>query len=145
MSLEKLSQKNCNHQCKHSTVYLTYFTKGYVQYQCEKCGKSYRDRYTVKKTLGQGSISMYSRSEKGKLYLQWYTVSDASGYQIRYSKKGNMKNSKTINVKGQSKNKKMIKKLSRRKKYYVQVRAYKKSGTKTVYGKWSSKKCLKTK
>lgn len=47
-------------------------------------------------------------------------------------------------IKGRTKSKKTIKKLSRKKKYYVQVRAYKKSGKKIVYGKWSAKKCLKT-
>ena len=73
-------------------------------------------------------------------------TSDASGYQIRYCKKKSMKSGvKVMTVKGQRKYKKTISKLSRRKRYYVQVRAYKKSGKKTVYGKWSQKYMLKTK
>ena len=125
----------------------TYFEKGYRLYTCEKCGKKYKDDYVAKRQLDQGSISSwYSSSGKGKIYLRWYTISDASGYQIRYCKKKSMKSGvKVMTVKGQRKYKKTISKLSRRKRYYVQVRAYKKSGKKTVYGKWSQKYMLKTK
>ena len=145
-SLSELNQKNCNHQYKESTVYPTYFSKGYVKHKCEKCGKVYKDQYTAKKKLGESYISTYSYAGKRKIYLQWMTVSDASGYEVRYCKSKKMKKGvKIIKVKGQKKYKKTIKKLSRKKKYYVQVRAYKQSGSKIVYGKWSSKKGLKTK
>ncbi len=144
--IEGLNQKNCNHEYMNKTVYPNYFNKGYDLHKCEKCGKSYMDNYTEKKKLGQGVVSLWSKSGKGKLILQWYTISDASGYTIRYCKSKKMKKGvKTINVKGQKKYKKTIKRLSRRKKYYVQVRAYKKSGNKIVYGKWSGKRKLKTK
>lgn len=146
LDLNQLSQTNCNHEYATKTVFSTYFNKGYDIHKCEKCGKSYKDNYVAKKKLGQGYISMYSRSGQGKLFLQWYTVSDASGYQIRYCKSKVMKKGvKTKTIKGQSKSKKTIKKLPRKKRYYVQIRAYKKSGAKVVYGKWSAKKVLKTK
>ena len=35
--------------------------------------------------------------------------------------------------------------MKRKKKYYIQVRAYKKYGTTTIYGNWSSVKKQKTK
>lgn len=144
--IEGLNQKNCNHEYMDKTVYPNYFNKGYDFHKCEKCGKSYKDNYTEKKKLGQGVVSLWSKSGKGKIILQWYTISDASGYKIRYCKSKKMKKGvKTITVKGQKKYKKTIKRLSRRKKYYVQVRAYKKSGNKIVYGKWSGKRKLKTK
>jgi len=38
-----------------------------------------------------------------------------------------------------------FKKLSSKKKYYVRIRAYKKSGGKTYYSSWSSAKSIKTK
>lgn len=146
LSWESLTQGNCNHKYVDKRVYSTYFYKGYTQHRCEKCGKTYKDNYVTKKKLGQGSISSLSISGKGKLQLRWYMVTDASGYQIRYCRSKKMKSGvKTQTVRGYSKTKKTIKKLSRKKKYYVQIRAYKKSGTNTVYGKWSSKKCLKTK
>lgn len=144
--IEGLNQQNCNHEYMDKTVYPNYFNKGYDLHKCEKCGKSYKDNYTEKKKLGQGVVSLWSKSGKGKIILQWYTISGASGYTIRYCKSKKMKKGvKTITVKGQKKYKKTIKKLSRRKKYYVQVRAYKKSGNKIVYGKWSGKRKLKTK
>lgn len=146
-SVSSLSQANCNHDYSSKWVDATYFEKGYRLYTCEKCGKKYKDDYVAKRQLDQGSISSwYSSAGKGKIYLRWYTISDASGYQIRYCKKKTMKSGvKVMTVKGQRKYKKTISKLSRRKRYYVQVRAYKKSGKKTVYGKWSQKYMLKTK
>ena len=146
-SVSSLSQANCNHDYSSKWVDATYFEKGYRLYTCEKCGKKYKDDYVAKRQLDQGSISSwYSSAGKGKIYLRWSTISDASGYQIRYCKKKSMKSGvKVVTVKGQRKYKKTISKLSRRKRYYVQVRAYKKSGKKTVYGKWSQKYMLKTK
>ena len=86
--------------------------------------------------------------KKKKAYVSWYTVSDASGYQIMYStnkkfKKGSA--TKTVTVKGRNKQRKTIKNLKRKKKYYFKIRAYKTSGSKTVYGKWSGKKWVKVK
>lgn len=145
-SLTELTPYNCSHNYKEKKVNATYFAKGYNLHICEKCRKSYMDNYIAKKKIGQSTISIYSHSGKGKIYLQWSTVSDASGYQIRYCKSKAMKKGvNTKKIKGQKKSKSTLKKLSRKKKYYVQVRAYRESGTKIVYGKWSSKKSLKTK
>lgn len=145
-SIGPLTQSNCNHKYTEKWVSETYFAKGYTLHKCEKCGKSYKDNYSPMKKLGQGYITSSSYSGKGKIYLQWYTVSDASGYQIRYCKSKSMKKGVvTKTIKGQSKYKMTIKKLSRKKRHYVQVRAYKKSGRKTVYGKWSPRRCLRTK
>lgn len=144
--MTKLTPDTCTHDYEKTWHDATYFAKGYRSYQCKKCGHSYKGDYEPVKKLGQSYVNQYGSSVgKGKIKLSWGTVSDASGYQIRYSKKGNMKNGKTISVKGQSKSKKTIKKLSRRKKYFIQVRAYKKSKGKTVYGKWSQKKSFRTK
>lgn len=144
--LERLTQQNCSHEYKETTAYPTYFSKGYEFHKCGKCGKNYKDHYTAKRKLGQGSIAAWSSGGKGRISLEWYTVSDASGYQIRYSKRSKMdKGVHTQTVRGGQKMKKTIKKLSRRKKYYVQVRAYKASGANKAYGKWSKKFAIKTK
>lgn len=83
---------------------------------------------------------------KGKLYLSWSTVTDAAGYQIRYSTDKSFKTGVVVKkVSGQSVSSKTISKLARKKKFYVQVRPYIKSGGKTAYGKWSVKVALKTK
>lgn len=63
-------------------------------------------------------------------------VTDAAGYQVRYSTKANLKGAKTVTAKT---NKNItIKKLKKNSKVYVQVRAFKYDSTgKKVYGTWS--------
>lgn len=146
LSIEKLTQSNCAHSYSNYYVDATYFSQGYRLYTCEICGYSYKDDYSAKRVLDQGYLYSDCDTGKGKLYLSWSTVSDATGYQIRYSKDKSFKTGVvTKNVSGQSNNSQTISKLSRKKKYYVQVRPYIKSGGKTAYGKWSTKRALKTK
>ncbi|MGI6211101.1 MAG: fibronectin type III domain-containing protein [Anaerovoracaceae bacterium] len=72
------------------------------------------------------------------------TISKKSGYkyQIRYSRKSSMKSAKSIKT---SSTKKTVKKLKSKKRYYFQVRTYKKIGGTTFYSDWSSKKSVKVK
>lgn len=70
---------------------------------------------------------------------------NVTGYQVRYSTKSSMKNAKTVRIGASySKTTKTIKKLKKKKKYYVQVRSYVKNGT-TYYSAWSKVKTVKTK
>lgn len=70
-------------------------------------------------------------------------VSGAAGYQIRYATKKSMKGAK---VKATTKTSKTLTGLKSKKKYYVQVRAFKKDSTgKRVYGSWSTAKTVKIK
>lgn len=139
-------QANCDHEYTSTYISATYFSKGYKLYKCNLCEQFYKGDYSAKKVLDKGYLSFFCKTGKRKLILLWSTVTDATGYQIRYSKNKKMKNGViTKTIKGKLKNKKTISKLARKKKYYIQVRAYKKSGSKIVYGKWSAKKCLKTK
>ena len=67
------------------------------------------------------------------------TVFAASGYSGKiYKHWCRMRKSK-------SKKAKTIKKLKSKKRYYVQIRAYKTNDHKKNYGNWSAKKTLKTK
>ena len=90
---------------------------------------------------------MYLSIKNKKLAVHWYSVSDASGYEIKCStsKKFSKSKTKTFTVKGNSKNIKKIK-IKSKKRYYVRVRAYKthSNGTK-YYGKWSKVKKVKVK
>ena len=74
---------------------------------------------------------------KKKLTVEWEKGSKADGYEIEYSRKKDFSDSETVSVKGAGKTSKVIKKLKKGKNYYVRVRAYKKSGGKTYYSKWS--------
>lgn len=136
-NLSPLNQSNCSHDYETKYVDPTYVSKGYQLHKCKLCGHSYMDNYRDKLQLGQVG-TVYCTVGRGKCNLSWYSVSNSTGYQIRYSTNKSMKKSvKTVKVKGRTN--KIIKKLRHRKKYYFQVRAYRKEGKQTVYGKWSKK------
>lgn len=71
-------------------------------------------------------------------------VSGASGYEIRYSLKKNMKSAKKVTLKKASLLKATLKGL-KKKTYYVQARAYRTDGTGRQYSGWSGKKSVKIK
>lgn len=82
-----------------------------------------------------------------KIKVMWKKDNLATGYQIRYStsKKFTSKTTKSVIIKRSGLLSKKIKRLKHRKKYYVQVRAYKKSGELNIYGNWSSASHVKVK
>ena len=89
------------------------------------------------------SIKSAKNSGKKKITVTWKKQSKVMGYQIQYATKSSFKSAKKVTVKGASKTKTTISKLKKGKTYYVKVRAYVKSGGKTVYGKWSAVKKVK--
>ena len=70
--------------------------------------------------------------------------SPISGYQLRYSTKKSMKQAKTKRISGIKYSSKKVTKLSKKTRYYVQVRTYQKKNGKTYYSKWSNTKTIKT-
>ena len=80
--------------------------------------------------------SIYSASKRSGT-LEWDDVSGAGGYQVAYRRKGSSRwyyaTAKTT--------KKTLRNLVG-KKYYVKVRAYKRSNGKTCYGAWSAQELL---
>lgn len=100
------------------------------------------DNNTAKKiTVGKVTISKVRNIKGRKIEIKYKKVSKAKGYQVRYSLKSNMGSSKT---KTTAKTKYTLTSLKKKKKYYIQVRAYRyKTSKKKVYGKWSSKKSVK--
>lgn len=85
-----------------------------------------------------------AKSKGFKVY--WKKVSkQITGYQIRYSRHSSMSKSKIVTVKSSKTTHKTITKLSRKKKYYVQVRVYRTTNGKKYYSSWSPKKSVKTK
>ena len=67
-----------------------------------------------------------------------------TGCQIQYSTQKNMKNAKTVTVNNKTKSYTM-KKLSRNKKYYVRIRAYRTTGGQKYYSTWGSVRTVKVK
>lgn len=80
------------------------------------------------------------KSKRAKVTIK--KVSNATGYQIKYSTSKNFKNAKSVKT---SKTSYTIKKLKKGKTYYVKVRAYRKMNGKTYYGSYSSVKKVKIK
>ena len=98
------------------------------------------DKISGKKTLSK-VISRVPKNKKGrKLVVRWNAVKDAKGYQLQYALNKKFKKKKSIQTK---KTKYTIKKLKKKKTYYIRVRAYKMNGKKKVYGKWSTVKKVK--
>ena len=105
-----------------------------------KSGKTLYAKWK-KISLKKAVISKVQNVSGKKIKVTVKKVSGADGYQIQYSTKSNMKSAKTVTS---SKTTTTISKLSKGKKYYVRVKAYKKDSTgKKVAGKWSKVKNFK--
>ncbi len=89
-------------------------------------------------------ITMWKITQKGKgkVKVIWKKVVGSSGYQVQYSLNKKMRAAKLKNCKAASLT---IKKLKKKKTYYVRVRAYKMVNGRKVYGKWSGVKKVKIK
>ncbi len=87
------------------------------------------------------------KSGKKALTASWKTVANITGYEVQAStsKKFTSKTTKKVTIKKAKTTKTTIKKLSKGKKYYVKVRAYKTVGSKKVYSAWSAVKSVKVK
>ena len=82
-------------------------------------------------------------AKKGALTVKWKKDASAGGYQIQVSTRKNFRGAKTYTT--GKKSSYTVRKLQRKTKYYVRIRAYKKSGGTTIWGAWSSTKNKKTK
>ena len=73
-------------------------------------------------------LSKVKSTKKKTLLVQWKKAKNAAGYQVQIAKdKKFKKGKKTYTVKGAKKTKTTIKKLKRKQKYFVRVRAYNKA------------------
>ncbi|MCC8075959.1 MAG: MBG domain-containing protein [Clostridiales bacterium] len=89
------------------------------------------------------TISSLTNSASKKMTVKWGKNTKATGYQIQYSTSSSFSSYKTVTVSSYSTVSKTISSLTKNKKYYVRVRAYKTvSGTK-YYSAWSSTKNVK--
>lgn len=102
---------------------------------------------TTKASIGKpGKVKgVTAKSKKEKtMTVSFKKLKNVSSYQISYCMNKKWKKAKSIVVKS-SVSKKVIKKLKSKKTYYVRVRAIRKSGSKKMYGAWSSAKKVKIK
>ena len=107
-------------------------------------GKKHSTPSKTVKVKAPSKVKLTSaKNGKGKkLTVKWKKVTGAKGYQLQYALNKKFKKKKNIQTK---KTKYTIKKLKKKKTYYIRVRAYKMNGKKKVYGKWSTVKKVKIK
>ena len=80
--------------------------------------------------------------KKCKAKVTWKKVSNSLGYQIQYATNKKFKKAKKKTVKYTFVT---LKKLKKKKTYFIRIRAYKIADGKKVYGKWSTVKKVKIK
>ena len=80
--------------------------------------------------------------KKSKVKVTWKKVPNSLGYQIQYATNKKFKKAKKKTVKSTFVT---LKKLKKKKTYFIRIRAYKIADGKKVYGKWSSVKKVKVK
>ena len=104
--------------------------------------------YSDDSNISYGYIATVSKvkteGKKKSIKVSWKQDKSASGYQVRYSLKKNMKGAVTVNVVS-GKKACTIKKLKQKTRYYVQVRPLKKSGEAVYTGSWTKKRVVRTK
>lgn len=115
---------------------ITITASGNAQY------KSATKKVTITVVPKKQKITSLKVSKKNILIVKWKKDKKATGYQIQYSTNKKFKKPKTVLVKKNTASA-VIKKLKSGKKYYVKVRAYKKSGKGKVYGSYSKAKMKK--
>lgn len=98
---------------------------------------------TFKIKLGMTKIKKLSKGPQSFTVKWKRQKSGKVGYQIRYSPRKSMKGAKLKIVKKNATTKLKAKKLKGGKRYYVQVRTYKKIGGKRYWSAWSAKKSVK--
>ena len=97
-------------------------------------------------SLKKATISKMQNVSGRKLKVTVKKVSGADGYQIQYStSKKFAKGNKTKTISKNKTTSYTIKKLKKKKTYYVRIRTYKKVSGKTYYSGWSSVKKVKIK
>lgn len=92
-------------------------------------------KVTVKAT----SITELKASSKKTITVKWEKVSSVAGYEVQYATASDFAKAEKVKT---TKTSCTISKLKAGSKYYVRVRAYKKSDGKTVYSAWSKKKSV---
>lgn len=82
------------------------------------------------------------KQKKKTVSVSWKYVTGADGYQLCYATSGKWKGKKWKLTRG---NTVVLKKLKKKKTYYIRVRAYRKDGLKKVYGAWCKTKKITVK
>ena len=89
------------------------------------------------------TLSSVKNTAAKTVTVKWKKAAAGNGYQIAYATNKSFKSAKTVTISKLSTVSKKISKLSKKKTYYVRVRAYTTITGKKVYGPWSAAKNVK--
>ncbi|MGO1442451.1 MAG: hypothetical protein ACTHVJ_04455 [Lactobacillus delbrueckii] len=95
----------------------------------------------AKKVVVANSKFTSLKGSKKAFVGSWQKAKAVSGYQVRYSTASSMKKANTKSTKA---TKLKVSGLKSKKKYYVQLRSYRKLSGKTYYSAWTKAKTVKT-
>lgn len=103
------------------------------------------------KIVPKASKVLRLKSGHRSITVKWKTQkSCATGYQVRYSTSSKrystkkLKTGRTVTISGKASRLKVLKNLKAKRRYYVQVRVYKKYDGARYYSKWSPLKKIRT-
>lgn len=139
-SSNKLKVKNL----KSGSIY-KYKVRGYVLKNNTKYYGDFSAVVFAPTKPSQVALKSVKSTKTKTATVLWDKVSGASGYVVVYATDSKFKKAKTVTVKKGSTLKATIKKLSKGKKYYFKVRAYKTVNGKKLYGAYSAVKNIKVK
>ena len=107
--------------------------------------KKIKLRFNYGLGLTKPSILSAKNKKKQAVILSWSKKSGATGYQIQYATNKKFKSKKVVEITGSDITTTRIKKLKKKKTYYIRVRAYKTVSGRKQYSAWSTKKKVKIK
>ncbi len=81
-------------------------------------------------------ITKHKNLKGKKIQLKWKKIKNIAGYQIKYAKKSSMSSAKKITL-GNTYKTYTIKKLKKKKNYYIKMRCYIVYNNKKYYGSWT--------
>lgn len=163
LAAEQKNQASINEQCTHLTAAMKALVKKQAPTTAEKKDNtttaSKSDTTTASKpatkpALKKANVKLskpvlkVGKTTKNKAKVTWKKVKKATGYEIQYTTKGfgNKKATKTIKVSKAKITSAQLKKLKKKTRYKVRIRAvYTKAGYQTATSKWSAIKTVKTK
>ena len=95
--------------------------------------------------LPKVAITYLRSKKKGQLIVRWKKKQRIGGYEIQYGTQKTFKQAKTKKIPGKGKTGIILKKLKRKRTYYVRMRSWKKVRGRYIYGGWSKACKIKVK
>ena len=142
----KLGSKTLKNKVDYTITYKNNKNIGKATVTIKGIG-AYKDSVSKTFAINPKKVSSLKlKAGKKQMTVSWKKDTKVGGYEIVYATNSKFsKGKKTVKVTSAKTAKKVIKKLSSKKTYYVKVRAFKKVSGKTYYGAYTSAKKVKIK